>query len=191
MKTACFIDFDDSFTYNIVQEITEIGIKVEMLNWKDFENCPDTDLLVLGPGPGHPDDYQRIFPLVEEWLQKKKMLFGICLGHQIYWRIRGEDVVRSKDPIHGQKVKLELTKDWQQWLKLPQEVWVQRYNSLTVLGQGSMRNPDLKNLISHDEIVITRGKGILTYQFHPESMGTNFRQAFFLPLLKDPGIIGE
>lgn len=183
MKHVCFLDFDDSFSYNVVQELVALGLEVQVLHWMDFENLPEADLLVLGPGPGHPDDYQRIFPLVESWLKSGKSLLGICLGHQIFWRMQGEEVVQSREPLHGQKVKLSLTQDWQEWLTLPGTVEVQRYNSLCVIAQSALRNPHLTNFIQDDEILITRGKGVLTYQFHPESMGTSFRRSFFRPVL--------
>ena len=182
MKRAMFIDFDDSFTWNVIQELELAGFSVTPLHWMDFETLPDTDLLVLGPGPGHPDDYQRIFPLLREWIGKGKPFFGVCLGHQIFWRLRDENVYRSREPVHGQRVKLALDSDWQEWLGLPPEVRVQRYNSLTVTEEVSTRNPDVKNLISEGEVMISRGKNHLSYQFHPESVGTSFRQAFFRPL---------
>jgi anthranilate synthase/aminodeoxychorismate synthase-like glutamine amidotransferase len=185
MKRALFIDFDDSFTWNVVQELELTGLDVSVRHWMDLdlETLPDTDLLVLGPGPGHPDDYQRIFPVITEWLNKKRPFFGLCLGHQIFWRVRGENVYRSKEPVHGQKVLLNLSRDWQEWLKLPDAVKVQRYNSLSVPEEVSARNPDVTNLTLEGEIMATRGEKLLTYQFHPESVGTSFRRAFFRPLL--------
>jgi anthranilate/para-aminobenzoate synthase component II len=183
MRKALFIDFDDSFTWNVVQELEICGFTVTVLHWMDLEEkVPETDLLVLGPGPGHPDDYQRIFPVIEAWLKEKKPFFGLCLGHQIFWRIRGENVYRSKEPVHGLRSKLHLGPAWQEWLKLPGEVTVQRYNSLSVMEEVSTRNPDVKNLIREGEVMISRGQQILTYQFHPESVGTSYRQSFFRPL---------
>jgi anthranilate/para-aminobenzoate synthase component II len=185
MTRATFVDFDDSFSYNVVQELEEIGISVDVINWKDFEALPETELLVLGPGPGHPDDYQRLFPLLTEWINLERKLFGICLGHQIYWRLLGEGVVRSKEPLHGQKVSLILNETWQDFFQLPEELKVQRYNSLGVPAQAALRHPELKNVLIDDEIMISRTKSVLTYQFHPESLGTMCRQSFFLPLLRD------
>lgn len=183
---ATFIDFDDSFSYNVVQELTEIGFETTVINWKDFEVLPSGGLLVLGPGPGHPDDYQRIFPLVREWLDGKKPFFGVCLGHQIFWRIQGEDVVRSKIPLHGQKISLDLNADWREWLAIKEKnIFVQRYNSLTVIADAQIRNPIFKSFIQDDEILITRGEQVVTYQFHPESLGTSYREAFFRPLIRD------
>lgn len=182
MRKAHFIDFDDSFTWNVIQELEIAGFQVTVIHWMDFETLPETDLLVLGPGPGHPDDYQRIFSLINEWLNQKKPFFGLCLGHQIFWRIRGETVYRSKEPLHGQRVVLELDSRWQNWLELPSEVKVMRYNSLGLNEEVSIRNPDIQNLVKDGEVMISRGERILTYQFHPESVGTSFRQAFFRPL---------
>ncbi len=183
-KKVLFIEFDDSFSYNVCQELTDLGLEVQMMNWKDFDILPDNGILVLGPGPGHPDDYQRIFPLLVEWLKKKNPFFGVCLGHQIFWRLLGENVVRAQVPLHGQKVELRLDADWSEWLKLASPVSVQRYNSLCVPAQAQLRNPEFKNFIQDEEIIMTRGEHVLTYQFHPESMGTTFRQAFFRPLLE-------
>lgn len=178
MMKATFIDFDDSFSFNIIQELTLVGIDVEVIHWKDYELNPTNGLLVLGPGPGHPDDYQKLFPLIKEWLYQKRPLFGVCLGHQIFWRLLNEEIVRSKEPLHGQKVKLLLTEDWKNWLGITQEVFVQRYNSLAVMDQGAIRNPHYHNFIQDNEILITRSAHTITYQFHPESIGTSFRSEF-------------
>jgi len=184
MKTALFIDFDDSFSYNIIQELMELGIKVKAIHWKDFESRPTEDLLVLGPGPGHPDDYQNIYPLVQEWLDQKRPFFGVCLGHQIFWRLQGEEIIRSKTPLHGQKILLNLDKMWRSWLNLSGKVFVQRYNSLCVPAQATLRNPYIENFIQDDEVLISKGSHFITYQFHPESLGTSYRKSFFMPILR-------
>lgn len=175
---ATFIDFEDSFTYNVVQELTEAGFDMTIINWKDFDELPESGLLVLGPGPGHPDDYQRLFPLIEEWLGEKRPFFGVCLGHQILWRLQGEEVSRSREPLHGQKVKLHLTAEWKSFFGLKDDPYVQRYNSLAVFSQGAIRNPEFQNFIQDDEILITKSVNVITYQFHPESIGTTFRKNF-------------
>jgi anthranilate/para-aminobenzoate synthase component II len=183
MKKALFIDFDDSITWNVIQELETANFSVSVLHWMDLdETVPETDLLVLGPGPGHPDDYQTIFPVLTDWIEKKRPVFGLCLGHQILWRLRGEMVYRSKEPVHGHRVELTLDKNWQEFLSLPPKVKVQRYNALSVAGEVSIRNPDVRNVLLEGEVMISRGEHFLSYQFHPESVGTSFRQAFFRPL---------
>src|SRR5665648_260497 len=117
-----FIDFDDSFSYNVVQELTLVGFEVDIIHWQDYEENPSTKLLVLGPGPGHPDDYQKLFPLIDKWIKDGKPLFGVCLGHQIFWRLQNEEVIRSREPVHGQKVKLRLTREWKNWLGVEEDI---------------------------------------------------------------------
>jgi anthranilate synthase component 2 len=158
IRTATFIDFDDSFTFNVVQELTDVGVTVQVVNWKDFETLPQNGFLILGPGPGHPDDYQRIFPLLQDWVRHKKPLFGVCLGHQIFWRLMGEEIVRSKNPEHGQSIVLQLNQEWREWLRIPGEVRVQRYNSLSVMEQASFRNPVFKNFIQNLWALLSVGR---------------------------------
>lgn len=174
---ALFVDFDDSFTFNVLQSLEEAGIQCDLIHWRDFENLTDHDLLILGPGPGHPDDYQQIFYLVEKWLKDEKAFFGVCLGHQIFWTLKGEKVVRSLQPKHGQKVALNLPQEWREWLGVDHDPLVQRYNSLCV--HEPHRAEELMIHSLEGEIMITRGKKIITYQFHPESMGTTYRRSFF------------
>lgn len=175
-KTALFIDFEDSFSFNVVQELEEVGLIVEVIKWDKFNLDHKADLLVLGPGPGHPDEYQNIFPLIENWLALGGKIFAICLGHQILWRMRGENVERSLHPLHGQKIKLKINQDWQKWLNLPSNVSVQRYNSLAVKAKNY---PGIENHLEDGEIMISRGSNVISYQFHPESVGTNCRDSFF------------
>lgn len=185
MKKATYIDFDDSFTYNVVQLLTEIGFEVDVVSWREFESLPSDGLLVVGPGPGHPDDYESIFPLLRAWLKQERPYFGVCLGHQIFWRIRGEDIYRSKLPVHGQRIKLSLSTFWKNWLGLSQDPFVQRYNSLAVIDTPGVRHSGLQNFIQDEEVFITSGPHIITYQFHPESIGTSFRKAFMRPVNRD------
>lgn len=180
---ALFIDFEDSFTFNVVQELTRAGLEVQVIHWNFFSSEHKADLLVLGPGPGHPDDYQRIFSSVREWLNNDGKIFAICLGHQILWRIFGRDVVRSEFPRHGQKVRLTLNSDWQKWLKLPETVSVQRYNSLAVRGKEFEQG--IESHLEDGEIMISRSERFISYQFHPESVGTNCRRAFFNVIFSD------
>jgi len=175
---ATFIDFEDSFTYNLVQELFLVGFDVKVIQWKDYEENPEEGLLVLGPGPGHPDDYQKIFPFIREWLRDKKPLFGVCLGHQIFWSLLGGPVLRSKNPLHGQKVKLHFNREWQEWFGQRDEIYVQRYNSLTVLESSAQKWPELTCFIQDEEVLISRSSNVLTYQFHPESIGTTFKKNF-------------
>lgn len=178
MINATLIDFEDSFTFNVVQELSSVGFNVTVINWKDYDKNPVDGLLVLGPGPGHPEEYEKIFYNVNEWLVDQRPFFGVCLGHQIFWHLKNEQIVRSQFPLHGQKIKLNLSDDWRKWFEFQGDVFVQRYNSLAVLEESASRDGSLKNFIQDGEILISKGKRLLTYQFHPESIGTSFRHKF-------------
>jgi anthranilate/para-aminobenzoate synthase component II len=182
MKKALFLDFEDSFTFNIVQELKLIGLEVDIIHWSDFWDISNYDLLVLGPGPGHPDNYQSIFSKIQNCLDKKVKIFAICLGHQIIWRIKGKHILRSKNPVHGQRTRLDLTQMWQDYFNLPSLVWVQRYNSLAV-SACDLFFKEFDFFIKDEEIIISKSNDLLTYQFHPESVGTNCRESFFRPIL--------
>jgi anthranilate/para-aminobenzoate synthase component II len=183
MKKALFIDFEDSFSFNVVQELIEVGLMVEVISWKEFKTITYHDLLVLGPGPGHPNDYQNIFPLIRDWQKKNKKIFGVCLGHQILWSIEGLSIEPAVHPLHGQKIQMNLTLNWQKWLGLPEEIWVQRYSSLAV--KSSTQGQVGENLVQEGEILMSRTPQFISYQFHPESVGTKCRQNFFWPILRD------
>ncbi len=182
MKKALFLDFEDSFTFNVVQELTEVGFEVEVINWSDFTGEESADLLVLGPGPGHPEDYSAIFPFIQSWPERERKMLGVCLGHQILWHLRGKKVVRCQNPIHGQKILLNLDANWKKWLGEKGEIWVQRYNSLAVPFENNLPG---ENFCQDGEVLISRDSQTISYQFHPESLGTNCRSAFFQTVLRD------
>lgn len=175
---ATIIDFEDSFTFNLAQELSLIGFEVKVISWMDYEENPEEGLLVLGPGPGHPEDYQKVFPLILNWLETKKPLFGICLGHQLWWYLLGEEISRSPLPLHGQKVELFLDNQWKNFLGIHEKVFVQRYNSLGVSINSISKYPEIQCFGQDGEILISRSSHVLTYQFHPESVGTSFRSEF-------------
>ena len=183
MKKILFLDFEDSFTHNVVQELKRPNVEIEILHWEKFTSNLSYDLLVLGPGPGHPSDYSMLFAELEVWRQIGGKIFGVCLGHQILWTLMGAEVAPSSHPCHGQKVELTLDQDWQKWLGLPQKVRVQRYNSLAVIPLEKMEH-GLHQLSHQNEIVMSRGANFLSYQFHPESVGTMCREAFFRPVFE-------
>ncbi len=183
MKKILFLDFEDSFTHNLVQELRSTEVSVEVIPWKNFSCDQECDLLVLGPGPGHPDDYQVIFPSLKKWIQRRSPILGVCLGHQIFWLLRGAEIIRSRHPSHGQRQTLKLDQNWQEWLQLPPSIQVQRYNSLVVKTPINLSAEE--QVISHeDELQAARGEWFLTYQFHPESVGTMCREAFFRPVFQ-------
>ena len=191
MLKAILVDFDDSFTFNIVSELYGVGIYPNVISHHDLHtatldifNCDSKTLIIFGPGPGNPEDYQDIFPILEKILIDDKLYFmAICLGHQILWRVLGEKIKKMNRPIHGDTTSVNL---------FDRTFSVQKYNSLTVdldkpfLCKKLMdKTFEIQNFFSDDgELMASLSYKFITYQFHPESIGTSCRRELFLPVLK-------
>ena len=185
------IDFNDSFTQNIRSELHRSGLRCEILNYSlighDFDFCK-RQVIILGPGPGHPDDYQEVTHklLRQVFARGNIYLMGICLGHQIILSYLGYEIKRRKSPKHGQCRVLELPK----WRELEHTgessrfISVQEYNSLIVLDHPGSPKIVHSTFTDNEEILMSRGENFVTYQFHPESVGTSNSGVFFSFLKK-------
>lgn len=177
-----FIDFRDSFSYNIVQLLQEADFQVDVFTYPDLKNIWEYDFIVLGPGPGHPLEYEKVLSPLKSRLMGPQKTFGICLGHQLIWCALGFDIVKSKYPIHGQKVEISFDLGWSEYLKLASPTIVQRYNSLVVDIKKDEVPEGVVASFTQEELQMSRGKYWLSYQFHPESVGTSCQKSFFAPL---------
>lgn len=185
MTKAWLIDFEDSFTYNVAAEIERAGLECEVVSWTHLkgplrlEDGELPQLIVLGPGPGHPDDY-GVGPRLATWWTTGIPMAGICLGHQLLGRMLGLEVARAKVPLHGERTTLSVPRAWQE-LELPEALEVQRYNSLAVRASAPL--PEGWTGWTHQgEYVGFLHARAISYQFHPESVGTSCPRALFRPL---------
>ena len=173
-----FLDFNDSFSMNIIGEFYKRNDIVERIDFKDIpfflnkqKRRVETKktVIILGPGPGHPKDYKHIFPFLKEILNKKDYLFfGICLGHQILGILHRLNIKKSFSPMHGEGVEITIPK-WSLFFKKEDQgrtIIVQRYNSLAVYS-------------SQKEIMLFSTQNCFSVQFHPESVGTIDKNIFF------------
>lgn len=187
------IDFEDSFTLNIASELFRQEIEVEVVHYQDFfSNTSNSKLgqqkIILGPGPGHPHEYFNQLDLkhgISKLLSNQSnRIVGICLGHQLLGLTLGLEIVESVDKCHGVVVRHFVS---EQSHCFPNslhncEVELQRYNSLALKIED-----DSKLLNSHiyfeqdknKEIICLRSDQFLSYQFHPESIGTFYRDEIF------------
>lgn len=192
MSQCLIFDYQDSFTYNIASELRILGLSVEVIpfekiqtTYKDLKKSTSKKILVHGPGPGHPDNYNFLYQDLKNLLAEDQFFhLGICLGHQIMMEIQGGRVVESAHPIHGRKILLKIPEwgqifDPQYWGKMLE---VQRYNSLSLRKEGlvNMENyHDFQYVVHGDDVMMTFKRNQLTYQFHPESVGTSCPFVFF------------
>ncbi len=183
MSQVWLVDFDDSFTYNIAAEFMRLGLECRVIPWREW-TVPSTRfprLLVLGPGPGHPDEY-GIEDRLMAWWKTNVPIGGICLGHQFLARFLGLPVARSSRPAHGESFLRPVPPKWQKKMTWPEQVEVQRYNSLGVLARALPS--DWVGWEVEGEWMVLSHKRALSYQFHPESVGTTCPDSFFLPLCR-------
>ena len=169
-------DFDDSFTFNLFSDFTTLGYESVVVNYSEtkfFEKLSKRSkpyVLVLGPGPGHPNEYNLQF-LDSFFKSNYAYLFGVCLGHQIILSKHGCAIESSRHIMHAQSTSIkdpegvifEKDKSYQ----------VQRYNSLTVLASDNIKEDSYLLYDNNQELMLVYNDKFLTVQFHPESIGTN------------------
>lgn len=167
------VDFDDSFTFNVKQFFLDSSIELVVINWKEVRSAynQNINLIVLGPGPGHPSEYESLFPFLKVMIEKDVEVFGVCLGHQILMSLIGFQVKRLEKPIHGRTREIKLSSVFKN-LFSNNKVIAQFYNSLYVVPNNNEKF--IKNcIIQNNEILAYKFRNIFSTQFHIESIGTS------------------
>jgi anthranilate synthase component II len=170
------IDNYDSFVYNLVQYLGELGAeplvhRCDALSLDEIQAL-DPDAVLISPGPGRPEDAGLSNQVIEEFAGKRPVL-GVCLGHQCIGQVFGGDVVRAPQVMHG-KTSLIRHHDVGVFEGLPNPVEATRYHSL-VVERGSI--PDVLEVTAETDDGIVMGLRHREYdvegvQFHPESILT-------------------
>ncbi len=105
------IDNYDSFTYNLVQYLGELGAEIvvrrnDEVTIKEIENTLQPEKILISPGPGTPDNAGISLEVLKRFANKIPIL-GVCLGHQAIGQMFGGKVVRAPEPVHGKPVKIQ------------------------------------------------------------------------------------
>jgi len=187
MNRGLFIDFNDSFSYNILSEFYLLDEKLDIINIDQLnDSYMSYCFYVFGPGPGHVADYKQYFKFIQKIINKPSPKLFICLGHQIFWYLKGAKIIESVNIKHGQTEDLFLSKNLQKKLGFSlNELKVQRYNSLSVKLSNLNIDNNTMAFNSDQELMLALGKDYLSYQFHPESIGTIFRSQYFRYFIKN------
>ncbi len=176
------IDHFDSFVYNLVVYIREIGKKTEVIRSDQVsvkELLKEGDKgglegIILSPGPGRPADCKKSGELVQK-LAGKVPLLGVCLGHQIIGHAFGAEVFRGKRPMHG-KVTAIFHEGRGLFAGLPPSFQVTRYHSLTVQKEGFPECLQVDAWAKDGSIQALSHRFWPVYgvQFHPEAVLTQY-----------------
>jgi anthranilate synthase component II len=168
------IDNYDSFVYNLVQYLGELGADplVHRSDELSLEQIRDLgpDAVLISPGPGRPEDAGVSNQVIEAFAGEVPIL-GVCLGHQCIGEVYGGQVVRAPQVMHG-KTSLIRHRDVGVFAGLPQPLEATRYHSL-IVDRDSV--PDCLEITAETDDGIVMGlrhrdhptEGV---QFHPESI---------------------
>ena len=104
------IDNYDSFTYNLVQYLGELGAEMKIVRndevtADEIENDLRPEKILISPGPGTPDDAGISLEVIKRFSDRIPIL-GVCLGHQAIGQHFGGKVVRAPEPVHGKPVEV-------------------------------------------------------------------------------------
>lgn len=170
------IDNYDSFTYNLVQYLGELGAEVEVYR-NDEITCEaiatrKPDHLMVSPGPCSPNE-AGISCAVIETFAGKIPLFGVCLGHQCLGQVYGGKVIRADRLMHGKTSAIHHTSEGI-FKDMPNPFEATRYHSLIVERESL---PDTLKITAETEAGEIMGLQHVTdpvygVQFHPESILT-------------------
>lgn len=172
------IDNYDSFTYNLVQYLGELGEELivkrnDQVNIQEIEELKP-DFLMISPGPCSPDEAGISMEAIKHFAGRIP-IFGVCLGHQSIAQVFGGDVIRAERLMHGKTSEIEHDGKGV-FTGLQNPLVATRYHSLIVkdetLPECFVRTASTKEgelmAIRHKELPIE------SVQFHPESIMTSF-----------------
>ena len=171
------LDNYDSFTYNLVQYLGELGAEMQVhrndqitLSRIDRMN---PDRVVISPGPCTPKEAGICVPLIKKMAGKVPIL-GVCLGHQAIGEAFGGKVVRAPYLMHGKTSRIHHDRKTV-FKNLPQDFTATRYHSLIVERESLPDELEISATTSDGIIMGLRHKKykIEGVQFHPESILTD------------------
>ena len=172
------IDNYDSFTYNLVQYLGELGATVVVRRNDEATMGQLRELtharVVISPGPGRPEQAGVSLDVIKEFGQRMPVL-GVCLGHQAIGMAFGGDVIRAPLPIHGKTSTVEHNRKGV-FAGLSTSFQAGRYHSLVVDEKSLPDALEVTARTKEDGLVMGlqhRTLPIHGVQFHPESVLTN------------------
>ena len=169
------IDNYDSFTYNIVQYLKELGVDLQVFKNDEItiEELKELDFssIVISPGPGKPYNAGISLDVIKEFSPHKKIL-GVCLGHQCIAQNFGCKIIKAKEPVHGKVSEIIFAQDEKLFAGIPQGFKATRYHSL-VVDPDNISPEIIPVAHTTDGVIMSLRHSIYPVwgvQFHPEAI---------------------
>lgn len=173
------IDNYDSFTYNLVHLVNELGQQCEV--WRNdkfsIDDVDAFDKIILSPGPGIPSEAGLLLEVIEKY-SPAKSIFGVCLGQQAIAEVFGGSLHNLSQPMHGIATPIKVTDEEEDLFKgLPNSFKVGRYHSWVVSDKGLPGVLQVTAIDEADNSIMAlshREYDVKGVQFHPESILTQY-----------------
>jgi anthranilate synthase component 2 len=169
------IDNYDSFTYNLVHYLEDLGATVTVFRNDEFEltELDVFDKIVLSPGPGIPDEAGLLKEVIKTYAKTKSIL-GICLGMQAIGEVFGSTLTNLEKVYHGVASKITIIENDTIFNNLPNEIEVGRYHSWVISNDNFPQNLIITSLDEKKQIMSIKHSvyDLRGLQFHPESILT-------------------
>jgi anthranilate synthase component II len=191
-KQVLMVDNYDSFTFNIVQYLGELGADVTVVRNDEVTvdelqarlDAGRMDRLVISPGPCSPAEAGISVPAIRHFAGRLPIL-GVCLGHQSIGAAFGGTIVRAQELMHGKTSEITTTQQGV-FANLPERFTVNRYHSLAIRRSDCPAELEVTAWTDDGEIMGVRHRSLLIQgvQFHPESILTEHGHAMLKNFLE-------
>lgn len=178
-SSILIIDNYDSFTYNLVHLVNELGLQCEV--WRNdkfaLEDVDAFDKIILSPGPGIPSEAGLLLDVIKKY-SPTKSIFGVCLGQQAIAEVFGGSLYNLSQPMHGIATPIKVTDTNEQLFRdLPESFKVGRYHSWVVSANDLPEVLKVTAIDEEDNSIMAlshREYDVRGVQFHPESILTEY-----------------
>jgi len=175
MKILVFDNYD-SFTYNLVHIVKELGYKDVAVHRNDqisLDAVDEFDKIILSPGPGIPSEAGLLLPLIRRYAPTKSIL-GVCLGHQAIAEAFGGQLINLENVYHGVATPINIIANDKLFTGLPEQFEVGRYHSWIVSKENLPKELEITATDDSGQIMALKHSTLDIHgvQFHPESVLT-------------------
>lgn len=192
-KKILVVDNHDSFVFNIVQYLDELGAVTHVVKNEEIEPkyCQNFDGVVISPGPGNPQNAGASIDVVKYCDRLEIPILGICLGLQVIGAAYGAKISSAPELLHGRTSEIlhdgtDLFKD------IPNNFIATRYHSLAIESDSVPAELQVTARCSDGTImgISHRSKKIVGVQFHPEAVLTQYGYELLANWLEICGDVG-